>query len=299
MSSAQSFGFNASAVAFGGLVTTPTRDGNGHRPIKAAPSVALAPSGGDALSELKGDYKGEKGIAFHNSYTRVTGSVDGDIYETVVRVGLKGLDIFGRVRARSMAAVLISRHDTKSGDSSFTIEADIRGLEIAGDGVKAPLDFDLFTKVPTYKDFVAFFSKPKNMDVYAPKFGWNDPGGSSPAAMMAAFTSGAPLASIEPIRCSLLTERIDDGAPFRQEGYSLILPDGGTVHIAEVLVKPGRRRLNMLRVELPKPTPRNSRKAQRSTTTRAGAADEAGVLSGDTYNATVCSGEGNGSQSFP
>jgi hypothetical protein len=298
---AQGFGFNASAVVFGGLVTTPS---NEHRPIKSAPSVALAPSGGDAVSEMASAYTREPGIRFHHSYTGVTGSVleAGKVHQTVVRVGLRDLNIFGLVKAERIDATLTSTHDA-SGDSSFTILASFKRLEIAGDGITAPLDFELFSKVPTYKEFVDFFLDPGHMETYATKFGWDvDSGRSSTAAMLAAFKAGDPLPSPEPIRCSLVTKPVvagTDVTELRQQGYSLLLPRGlGTVHLAEVLVKPGRRRLNMLRVELPRPSSAVMRVVRKSGFARL-SDDSALTASSETYSATVCSGEGNGSSTFP
>jgi hypothetical protein len=133
------------------------------------------------------------------------------------------------------------------------------------------------------------------MKRFAPSFGWNpaDKSAESAAALIAAATAGQPLASPEPIRCSLVTERVveDGGQEFRQDGYSLVLEGVGTVHLAEMLIKPGLRRINMLRIEL--------RKSSLKRPSARGGFRASADRDGETYNATVCSGEGNGSNSYP
>lgn len=294
---ARSFGFNASAVAFGGLIKP--RAEKKTVPIKAKkqpPNVALSPAGGRVESAL-GRYNND-GIKFQNARTIVDGTVESDTlfttYTTTAISELECLDVFGIVTADRITSMIrsqrnVSKDAPKDEDSIFTIEATFHNLKIVGAKVNPPLDLKLFRQVPTYQQFISFFSEQENMENFAPKFGWQMRGESA-AQLMAAATA---LASAEPIRCSLVTSRVDEGASFTQDGYSLILPDSlGTVHLAEVLVKPGLRRVNMLRFELQKPRRGRPAPGRRSLLADRSSPD-------DTYNATICSGEGNGSLSIP
>lgn len=286
MKVASSYGFNASAVAFGGVIKAPRAKKS--KPIRGIASVALAPAGGIGESFTK--RFNEDGIRFRNALSRVEGSIDGDTYVTTATVSLEKLDIFGRVKCEGMEAVITSRRTGGDPDSAFTIKASFDALRIDDGNVKPPLNVTLFRKVPTYRQFVEFFSDEKNMLQFAPAFGWLGEG-EKPDMKMIAMARTDPALLTDPIRCSLLTSRIDADTAFRQDGYTLLLDGFGKIHIAEVLVKPSLRRINMLRLEVRKPGDiRTGGKALLAAR---------GGSTGDEYTATVASGEGNGSQTFP
>jgi hypothetical protein len=295
-SGAGSFGFNASAVAFGGVIK-PTR-GKKTKPIQGRfqpPSVALSSAGGRYEQRLK-KYD-DDGIKFRNAETLVEGVIESDtIFTTTATSHLEDLDVFGGlVTADAITSTIRSQRNTrKDDDSIFTIDAKFHNLRIDGAKVNPTLDLSLFKRVPTYKQFVSFFSQLENMEEFAPRFGWKREGEDTAELFQSAVA--ASLASPEPIRCSLVTSRVDKGMSFTQDGYSLTLPEVGRIHLAEVLVKPALRRINMLRIELRKPE--RSARPSRGTTARTSslAARRAGS---DEYTATFVSGEGNGSQSIP
>lgn len=287
MSVARSFGFNASAVAFGGLIKPPNEKKT--KAIKGlAPSVSLSPAGGFVESFVR-SYK-EDGISFKGARTIVEGTVESDeIFTTTTTVEMEKLNVFGRLKADALYTQIQSRRILGDSDSSFVIKATIEGLRIDEDAVRVPLNISLFRKIPTYREFIAYFSSAANMDEYGEAFGWNMSAG--PRAV-ASLIAGVKDGTLEPIRCSLLTSKIDRKKDFKQDGYSLDIPNFGRVHLAEVLVKHGRRRVNLIRLE-------DVIKPGRPTKVVAKALRAAREGTTDTYDATICSGEGNGSQTFP
>lgn len=288
MSVASSFGFNASAVAFGGLIKPPNEKKT--KAIKGnAPSVSLSPAGGFVESFVP-SYK-EDGISFKGARTIVEGTVESDeIYTTTTTVELEKLNVFGVLKADALFTQIQSRRVLSESDSSFTIKATIEGLRIDGDTVKVPLNISLFRKIPTYREFIAFFAKESNLIEFGEKFGWNMSAGP---ARVASLIAGAKDGAQEPIRCSLLTSKIDHKKGFTQDGYAIDIPNFGRVHIAEVLVKHGRRRVNLIRLEdVTKPGRATEVVAKAMRASREGSDT-------DTYDATICSGEGNGSNNFP
>jgi len=277
------FGFNASAIAFGGLIR-PAGKGKKSKAIKGMASAALSPTGGIGESIVK--RYNEDGISFRDAVTTVEGSVERGIYKTIATVQMERLSIFDRVKCDAMQAILQSRRDQDNEDASFTIQAKFEGLRIDRSDVKPPLNFTLFKRVPTYADFIRFFSDENHVREFGPAFGWMNEGEDAHEIQTIQLAQKGDVAAYRPIRCSLLTSRVD--TTFTQDGYSLKIPGFGRIHLAEVLVKPGRRRINMLRIEAFKAgSPSRSAREETVTTT------------GDTYDATFCSGEGNGSNSYP
>lgn len=286
---ASSYGFNASAVAFGGVIKPPKVKKS--KSIRGVGSVALAPAGG--ISEAFTKRYREDGISFRNALSKVEGVVESDtIFTTTSTVSLEKLDVFGRVKCEAMEAVIKSRRTAGEPDPVFTISAFFEGLCVADADVKTPLNFGLFKQIPTYSRFVEFFSDLENMRKFGKSFGWLKEG-EEPDTDMIAAARNDPAALTEPIRCSLLTTNVvkENDETFKQDGYTLIVKGFGKIHLAEVLIKPSLRRINMLRLEVQKP-------GTDGTTTRKSAAAARGGT-GDEYSATYCSGEGNGSNSFP
>jgi hypothetical protein len=292
MSVASSFGFNASAVAFGGRIKSASERKT--KPIQGkVPSVALAPAGGRVEQRCKGYNR--DGVRFGEALTVVEGCVEDDsIYTTTVSMHLERLNVFDRVTADRIEAVITSQRglSQKNADSVFTIDAKFTNLKVAGASVQPPLNLSLFRReIPTYRQFVEFFSQEANMEKFGRRFGWNleDESETSPIAMIKAARAGTGLTATDPIRCSLVTDPI---AGFDQDGYTLVIDDQNKVHLAEVLIKPGLRRLNMLRIEMTKPPKKRFGHFAAAGASREGIGD-------DEYDATFVSGEGNGSNSYP
>lgn len=288
------YGFNASAVAFGGLIKEPQLCKS--RGIDGVATVALSPTGG-VSSSSKAIYD-EDGISFCNAETRVEGTVEDErFYTTTTTVQLEKLNIFGRVKADFIQSVVQSRRDVQEKDACFTMRATFAGLRIVDDEVRPPLNFSLFEQVPTYDQFIEFFADEERMAEYAPKFGWLTPYGAEDMEMIRRARA-TMTAAARPIRCSLLTTEIaTPDTCFTQDGYTLNVPGFGKIHLAEVMIKPGLRRLNMLRLEITKPQDLLGGVA--GPMFALAAREDGHEPPPPVYNATVCSGEGNGSSSYP
>ena len=97
----------------------------------------------------------------------------------------------------------------------------IRGLTI--DGVEVIPQFDLeLCQLPTYAEFARLGDPTKNLEV--------------------------PAANAPPIRTSFV-KALDHGQLGRRQGFTLPVPTFGTIHFGELVVKPGNRHVNLLRVD--------------------------------------------------
>lgn len=297
------FGFHASAVAFGGVIRSSNTDAG--RPVYAG-SVALAPVGGkdgDDVPEFS-----EEGISFINGKTTVSGVRNENKFTTTTTVSLDDLDIYGTVKVGHMHAVIQSVRDLddrKVNEPKFSFEAAIEGLVIDGTKYeKAPLDLKFFSEeVPTYADFLQYFKRSLPRKVREKKFdrfGWtSDENRDSGERILKALNDVADglRPPLEAVRATLLGNPSRPGrSKYPQKGYTIHLPNGrGKIHLAEVVMKPGLRTLNLLRIELKKPAIVSPRPGGREGVRAMAASREAF----QTLYATSGTGSTNGTNSYP
>ena len=154
---AETFGFNASAVAFGGLIAPPEGRKVISRPINAVGAVALAPTGG-FNQELVEEYD-EHGVKIGFARTAVRGEqLTANTFRTTTTLIMQGLDLPGLLHVDTMAAEIVSERRLgrqPDPDARFTITASIAGLKIATNVFKAPaLDLTVFREGNTYDSLV-------------------------------------------------------------------------------------------------------------------------------------------------
>jgi hypothetical protein len=303
-----SFAYHASAVGLGGILDT------GVVPSQA--SVALAPDGGEGHAYID-DYTGPGQVSVAHAETHVTGTRRGMQYETTTEVFLRGLDVVGRLQVTSMHAKMKStRLVTPANieiDSFFELEASIVGLWINGENVAPVLDISLYSNHSRFDHFVNHVAG--NIGPYKNRFGWTDDEelavSSLSADLQAPTAAGAPhpvTRVMNPIRSSFLDSIRPDletpGNPvMRRRGYKLEVPRFGQVKLAEVLLKPGRRRINMLRIDLDsRYVLRNEDENGRGSAARD---DDGPAATSSSYSLagsgtlSIASIEGNGAPTYP
>lgn len=237
------FTYNASALGVGGVFQRNDK----RTVIPSLASVALAPTGGEGYAcETNYSYDG---ISFDRAESRVVGFDDGNgVYTTYSDVFITGLNVFDRLQIGLMHATVESRHDTKQPDaeSEFKLRAVYRGIDIDGHEVLPQLDGDLMSdRCETYSKFEQHLRGKSQW--YAQQFGIEE-------TQLIDVLQKSPKPQL---RTSLLEKldvrplRNDKGEGIgRRKGYALPVPRLGKVHFAEYLVKPGRRRITLLRIDL-------------------------------------------------
>ena len=230
--------FNASAIGLGGVLTSPKR-----KVIPSLASVALAPSGGEG-SSLVTNYD-EDGVAFDRAETRVWGSShNGKIYATRADVVVNNLDVFNQLQVDSMwASVTSIREVLENGevrDHKFTFQAEFLGVRVNGTEIEVPIDTTPFDENASYDDFVNALGKPA-MASYRELIGLDD---ESAQTLNRGSKGIDQIASARTIRCTAVS-------PKAKNGFKVPVRKLGTAHFAEALIKDGRRRLTLIRLEIP------------------------------------------------
>ena len=261
------YAFNASALGLGGVLTS----GSVRTTIPSLASVALAPTGGEGSSVVE-NYNCH-GISFTRAESRVFGTdLSEGVYTTYADVYITNLTIFDRLRIALMGATVTSTRNVENGESLFEVRVTYRGISAEGNEVIPVLDYNL-CNAPTYGDFVNALNG--EVDRYADSFG------VQPAALRSALQATP---AQEPLAGTLVSDyRIPADCGIVRSGSAIVVPGIGRAHFGEFLFKPGRRRVNLLRLKL-------------------GAFEEGAVALeavGDGGDLTAGSVEGNGTPPIP
>jgi hypothetical protein len=238
------YDYNASAIGLGGVLKN--ADGT-TTVIPSLASVHLAPTGGRGTAEIS-DYN-KYGVSFTTACSTVLGVESGNrTFTTSSDVYITDLNLFGRIEVAFLQSSITSTRDvldldpiaTKSNPdgSRFTMHSIIRGLKIDGVEVIPEFDFAL-AECPTYQEFTDRIGG-DGVSTYAQQFG------VEPTDLQNVLT-----ANVQPIRASFVSAL--NHAPTDQigprKGFKLPVKNFGYVNFGELVVKPGRRRVNLLRIE--------------------------------------------------
>jgi len=311
------FTFHANTLGFGGQIEQP---GARARYLPSQASLTLPPNGGFGESSVA-NYD-EDGVSFYRAESRVVGSaIDDRIFTTFANVSVIGLDIHGRIQADVLNTTVTSltRRDQDGcmNESRISFDATILGLVIDGHPIDLEFDPDPFRRNGTFREFVDSFASLGEEEATKRAAAYNWPfdechtllgNGSKKFHIPTRCTTG--------IRASLLRRTTPRLAPgeipgLTRRGYTIEVKGLGLVHIGEVLLKTGRRRINLMRIELGKsladlPTTRVSLPAAHgeprlhAVAMAKGAAEPMsldGSEGGGGY--TFASGEGNGTDFLP
>lgn len=281
------FAYNASALGAGGVIER----GPVTYTIPSLASVALAPTGGDGRSVVS-NYVSEE-LSFSHAETRVFGRQTGGDrvnprFTTSTYVLLRDVSIFGRVTIREMGSTVTSTRGFEPGDDHpFELSIFYDDVRIDGKPVRPRIDMRL-ASLARYEDFArAVAGSPAR--------------GADTRALAARFNATPDqLAQLvkdrKPVQGCLVEEV--EGAVAAQKGSVVPVPGLGVVHFAELMLKPGRRRLNLLRMTFGL-GPQNEGPMPMALRMAEGPFDE-GSGGGTTGGSmTLGSGEGNGTPIEP
>lgn len=240
------FTYNASALGAGGVIERITPSGRKRTLIPSLASVALCPTGGEGSSTLT-NYDTEE-LAFLRAETRVAGYPLGkDIFTTYTDVYITGLRIFDTLSVALLHATVTSTRNLNDPDddhSEFTLHASFRGVEVRGVEVAPVLDVDL-CDCRRYEDFERLLQNRKAIAVK----------GGPPNTLEVRFGADTDekrrelmqlVKERKPVQGSVV-EKVE-GGPITRTAHKLFVEGLGTVNFGQLMLKPGRRRLNMLNI---------------------------------------------------
>jgi hypothetical protein len=271
------FMYNASALGLGGVID----NADGTRTIiSSLASVALAPTGGEGCAVVE-NYSHCSGISFSRAESRVVGYETADEqHTTYTDIFVTGLSVFERFKVALMQVTMTSTHNATDTDSTFDLRAMYRGIEVDGEEIIPAIDFELCS-ASTYDDFA---NRMLNRYSTAEQFAVKETELTEALVQRRAPFVGSIVTGLHARDKSL----VPNG-----KGNKLFVPGIGTVRFGEFLVKPGRRRINLLRFTFGNlqmhEQPMNGRAMLLNETTTTGGG---GSL-------TVGSGDGNGVPIWP
>jgi hypothetical protein len=277
------YSFNGSAIGLGGVLSS----GGVKTVIPSLASVALAPTGGggSAVCENYNDH----GISFTRAESRVFGTDIGDgIYTTYTDVYITNLNVLGRLKIALMNATISSTHNLKLNESSFTVSTSYRGIAVDDEDVIPEYD-EALCLAPTYDDVL----RAVKGDIKGYTKRW----GRDQKQLETSLRDDNPM---HPLSGSLVKD-LKASKIEKHANHAIHIPGFGRAHFGEFLFKPGRRRVNLLRLDLgqfdspkpPVPEPRPVAQMRRRIAKAIVQQDEeiGGGLGG---GVTVGSVEGNG-----
>lgn len=309
------FAYNASALGAGGVIERnvdrrhPDR-GKVVYTIPSLASVALPPTGGEGRSVVTNYYSEE--LEFSHAETRVYGRGFRDdkgeaLFTTSTYVLMRDVRVFDSLRIAEMRSVVTSTRGFSGGDDhDFDIEVSFEGVRIGRTG-RAEIDpriDESLRGLRRYDQFEKFIAKTN---------------ASRDRARALAERFNAPSAddltravqAKQPVQGTLV-EQIDglekmQGVAERGTGQVVRIPGLGTVRFAELMIKPGRRRLNLVRIKFGfgpnghemTMHPQQEGAMPQALTLAEGASEESFSPPPDDGSMTLGSGEGNGTPIGP
>lgn len=223
--------FNASAVGLAGTMRRPIQS-----VIENQASVSLGPSGGFGSMEAKNfDFKGM--VSFQRAFAQTSGTYDpqGQTYDTSVHVVVEQLNVLDVISADRIIARLSSSYsDQEPEPRILSAGSHFENLRILGERVRPELATRLFDENDTFSKFEQVAEKSRH-DLLRT---WHS---RDPRAGQAYLTS--------------LVENLElqSAVKWRRRGSIIDVPDFGRIYLAEFLIQPYRRQLNMIRLELGSP----------------------------------------------
>jgi hypothetical protein len=276
--------FNASALGFGGLL----QQGRRKIVIPSAASVALSPTGGEGSSLIE-NYDSH-GITCTRAESRVAGySSRSTLYTTYSDILITNLSVFNRLTVSLMHLTVASTRDTRNEESSFSLHAMYRGVVLDGDEIVPELDLDMCVN-SDYKRLAETIRDRQSAAISAKQ----PPAHDQSNELVRAIDRREPIRS-SVVRSIEIRPGDDCGEIEQRNGNVLSVPGFAKMHFGELLVKPGRRRVNLLRFQFAP----NSAMEMDHLESVAMSALESHESSHGGGTLTVGSGDGNGAPVWP
>lgn len=243
------FTFNASAIAAGGIIER----GDVTTVIPSLASVALAPTGGEGRTVVS-DYFSEE-LSFSHAETRVYGRelTGRGLFTTFTYVLVKDLRVFDKLSIGELRATVTSTRGLEDGDDhDFELVASYRDVVVAGKEVDPKIDISI-ESMRRYHHLEQILNAPAFSTAgRAPKLPDGVIASADKKGLAERFNARSPevlsgrLKERKAVQGSLI-EKVE-GRVSQRKHHKIFIPDFGTVRFGELMLKPGRRRVNLLRI---------------------------------------------------
>jgi len=214
-----------------------TRPADHH--IDAQASSSLCSTGGHSTARVD-NFSDGKFISFAAGYTEVSAGYEDDASnDTEAIATVEGLNILNVVTADLIVASTYSEHPTNASEGSVSMEGcKFENLRILGQPVKMELNCAFFEGIQTFRQAQeAYLQKGEFWKIA------KDP-----------FQTGQelpPQGDTGALLCSLIKGGIQVDAPGVQTvGHAIIIPNFGTIYLAEMMISHAQRTFSMIRFNL-------------------------------------------------
>jgi hypothetical protein len=272
---ASALGVGGSYVHFGREVVVPS-----------VASVVLAPTGGEGSVQVY-EYNNQEGVEVASAYSAVKGAENYGVFTTESKIDIIGLSLFGRISIGHMVARVESTRDTNhlpDGPDEATFDVTLLYENVVVDG----------------RTIEPFVDRAACTASYA----------THHSAMVAAALSteaAPPVERGDSLRRSVVTELKGEAVAPGDQPYVLNVPGLGRLYFGELVVKRGKRRVNLLRFALGEDcSPTDTLQLQRisNVVSTDDSSRDAGLTTLNAFTANsgmlaIGSGDGNGEPVWP
>lgn len=239
------FTYNASAIAAGGIIER----GRVTSVIPSLASVALAPTGGEGRTVVDGYFSEE--LSFSHAETRVYGRQGADgVFTTSTYVWIKDLKVFDQLSIEELSGtVTSSRRLLGEDEEDFELVASYKNVLVARKEVVPKIDVSV-KSMRRYEHFEQLLSV--SASARAPKLPDGVVATADKKGLAERFNARTPeilvarLKEKKAVQGSII-EKVE-GKITTARHHKIFIPDFGTVRFGELMIKPGRRRVNLLRI---------------------------------------------------
>jgi hypothetical protein len=229
------FYFDACSQA---LIAHFTRPSDHH--IDAQASSSLCATGGQSRARVD-DFHYSDLISFKAGYTQISAGYEEDeaSNDTLATATVEGLNILNVLTADLVVARTYSKNLKDASEGRVSMQGcEFKNLRIFGQPVKMEFNFSLFEGIQTFKEAQEAYLLKEEFWQSA-----KDP-----------FQSGQdlpPQKDTGAFLCSLIKGEVQVNSPgVRTAGHAVVIPDFGTVHLAEMMISHGQRTFSMIRFNL-------------------------------------------------
>ena len=208
--------------------------------IDAQASSSLCSTGGHSVARVD-KFSDGKFISFATGNTEVSAGYEDDeaSNDTEAIATVKGLNILNVVTADLVTAQTYSEHPTNASEGSVSMEGcKFENLRILGQPVKMDFNYPLFDGIQTFK---------QAQEAYLQK-------GEFWQSAKDPFRTGQdlePQGDTGAFLCSLIKGEIQVNAPGVQTvGHAIVIPNFGTIYLAEMMISHAQRTFSMIRFNL-------------------------------------------------
>jgi hypothetical protein len=255
--------YHASAVGLAGEISRPIRE-----TIPSQAATSLAVTGGVAYANVE-NFELENVLSFRRATVQVAGSIDSEhrAHTTMALATLEGLNVLDVLTADKIVARL-SATDPSSATAQpsgvtepqiIAVGSYFENLRIAGQPFQVVLNNEVSEQYSTFESFSRAMNRSGGkLDKWLVGSGLhNIKPGDHPSLVRLERTWRKQVVQRESGRFywTTLVDHVksEAGPGIRNYGSIIAVPGFGLIHLAELLIQPGQRRLNMLRLELGSP----------------------------------------------